>query len=290
LQQVRPDGAGLRAAIVRWLPAGAVTVAFLYLYFPVLQDLVTQWSTDPNYSHGFIVPIISAYLVWERREALERTSERGTPWGYIVLLASVVMLIVGTAATFGYAARLSLLLGIAGLILFLRGSQTLRTVTFPLAYLLFMIPPPAIIVNQIAFPLQLMAARLATGTLDLMGIPVLREGNVINLAPMSLEVTEACSGIRSLIALLALGMIFAYLTQRRWGPRVLVALSAIPIAMVTNAARITLTGVLVEVVGPAAGVGFYHEFSGLVIFVLAFLLLATESMILSRLLRAPRPA
>jgi len=202
----------------------------------------------------------------------------------------VVLLVVGTAATFGYAARVSLLVGLAGLILFLRGSQTLRTVVFPLAYLLFMIPPPAIIMNQIAFPLQLMAARLATGTLDLIGIPVLREGNVIDLAPMRLEVTEACSGIRSLIALLALAVIFAYLTQRRWGPRVLVALSAIPIALITNAARITLTGVLVETVGPAAGIGFYHEFSGLVIFVLAFLLLAAESVVLSRILRTPRPA
>ena len=258
----------------------------MYLYLPVLQDLVEQWLSDPNYSHGFVVPLIAGYLVWERREALRRAADGGSAWGYVLLVAGVGLLLVGEAATFGYAARVSLLVVIVGLILFLRGTEALRILTFPVAYLLFMIPPPAIIMNQIAFPLQLMAARLATASLDALGVPVFREGNVISLAPVQLEVTEACSGIRSLVALLALGVIFAYLTQRAWGPRVILALSTVPIALVTNAARITLTGLLVEAFGPAAGIGFYHEFSGLVIFGLAFVLLVAEGLVLTRL--APR--
>ncbi len=284
-QQVRLDGPeALRVAAARWLPGVAVGSALLYLYLPVLQDLVAQWVSDPNYSHGFVIPLITAYLVWERREALQRSGDRGNAWGYVLLVASIALLMVGEAATFGYAARVSFLLALAGLIVFLRGADALRIVTFPLAYLLFMIPPPAVVMNAVAFPLQTMAAKLATNTLDVLGVPVFREGNVIALAAVRLEVTEACSGIRSLVALLALAVIFAYLTQRRWGPRVFLALSAVPIAIVTNAARITLTGVLVEIFGPGAGLGFYHEFSGLVIFVLAFLLLAAEGLVLSRLL------
>jgi len=226
---------------------------------------------------------VAGYLVWERRRELRRIPARVSRWGYPLLLAGIALLVLGQAATFGYAARISLLLVLAGLVLFLAGPRVLRAVAFPLAYLLFMIPPPAIVMNAIAFPLQLMAARLATGSLDLLGVPVLREGNIITLAPMRLEVTEACSGIRSLIALLALAVIFAYFTQRTPLPRVLVALSAIPIALVTNAARIALTGMLVEGIGPAAGLGFYHVFSGLLVFALALVLLAVESLALSRL-------
>lgn len=231
---------------------------------------------------------MAGYLAWERRARLRRCVARVCPWGYGVLLAGIALLVLGQAATFGYAARLSLLIVLAGLVLFLAGPQVLRIVAFPLAYLLFMIPPPAVLVTRIAFPLQLLAARLATGSLDLLGVPVLREGNIITLAPMRLEVTEACSGIRSLVALLALGVIVAYAAHTRWLPRIAVALSAVPIALATNAARITLTGVLVETVGPRAGVGFYHGFSGLVIFVLAFVLLAAESLAVAR--AAPRAA
>jgi len=146
-----------------------------------------------------------------------------------------------------------------------------------------MVPLPDMILDRIAFPLQLMAAKLATGTLDLVNIPVLREGNIISLASVQLEVSEACSGIRSLVALLALAAIYAYLTQKRWVPRFGVFLSAIPIALVANAARVTLTGVLVEWFGPGMALGFYHAFSGLLIFVLAFGLLAVSSLTISRI-------
>jgi len=284
---VRPDLIEKRRialpALFPGLPIVALGAAVLYLYFPVLVDLVIQWKWDEDSSHGFLIPIVSAYLIWQRREQLRKCWVKGSAWGYLVLLVGLILLIVSQAGTFGFPARLSLLVVLTGLTLFLGGSEILRVVSFPLAYLLFMIPLPAPALNQIAFPLQLQAARLATSTLDLLNVPVLREGNIINLPLMRLEVAEACSGIRSLISLLALAVIYAYFTQTRWGPRLALALSAIPIALVANAARVTLTGVLVETVDPRLALGFYHTFSGVVIFGLAFGLLVLEGLALSRL-------
>lgn len=284
---VRPDTIGKRrialAALFPGLPIVALGAAVLYLYYPVLVDLVHQWRADEDYSHGFLIPIVSAYLIWQRRERLRDCRTKGSAWGYCILLAGLMLLIISQAGTFGYPARLSLLVVFTGLILFLSGPEVLRVVAFPLAYLLFMVPLPAPALNQIAFPLQLQAARLATGTLDVLNVPVFREGNIINLPSMRLEVAQACSGIRSLISLLALAVIYAYFTQRGWGPRLTLALSAIPIALVANAARVTLTGVLVETVDPRLALGFYHTFSGVVIFGLAFGLLALEGLALSRL-------
>lgn len=265
------------------LPVVILGAAVFYLYYPVLADLVIQWKGDENYSHGFLIPVVSAYLIWQRRESLRHCQARGSPWGYLVLLAGLMLLIISQAGTFGYPARLSLLVVFTGLILFLAGPKVLRAVAFPLAYLLFMVPLPAPALNQIAFPLQLQAARLATATLDVLNVPVLREGNIIDLPSMRLEVAEACSGIRSLISLLALAVIYAYFAHRKWGARVALALSAIPIALVANAARVALTGVLVETVDPRVALGFYHTFSGVVIFGLAFGLLALESLVLFRL-------
>jgi exosortase len=271
--------------LVRVLPAFQTIVlgaAVVCLYFPVLADLVTQWQTDENYSHGFLIPLISAYLIWERRQQLLRAPTRVSVSGYFVLLLGLTLLVVGQAATFGYAARLSLLLVLAALPLFLRGPDVLRIIAFPLAYLIFMIPLPAPALNQIAFPLQVLAARVATGTLDLLNFPVLREGNIISLAAVRLEVAEACSGIRSLISLLALATIYAYLTQKMWTPRLLLILSAIPIAVIANAVRVTLTGVLAYTLGLRTAMGFYHTFAGWLIFVIAFGILALEGVFLSR--------
>lgn len=259
---------------------------FAYLYWPTLAGLAAQWATDENYSHGFLIPIVSGYIIWDRREALRRARIVPSLWGYPLLVVAVGLLVISEAAAFGYPGRLSLPLALAGIVLFLGGSQVLRLLLFPIAFLIFMLPLPVPVFNQIAFPLQLVAARIATLTLDVLNIPVLREGNVINLAYARLEVTEACSGIRSLVSLLSLATIFAYFSQRDVLRRSALVLSAIPIALVTNATRVALTGILAHTVGVAAGMGFYHTFSGWLIFVLGVSFLALVSIALSRPRRA----
>lgn len=271
---------GVPLAVVFQVAALGAVIAVLY--GQAFADLASQWAADENYSHGFVIPLISAYLVWERRHALSRCRVQGSAWGYALLLLAVALLILGQAATFGYPVRLSFILVLAGLTLYLAGGQVLRILAFPFAYLLFMIPLPAPVLTKVALPLQLFAARVATGVLDVLNVPVLREGNVIDLATIRLDVVEACSGIRSLIALLALATIFAYFTQRTWRGRLTLVLSAIPIAVVANAARVTLTGVLTQTFGLAAAMGFYHEFSGLLVFGLAFALMVATGWMITR--------
>ncbi len=253
------------------------------LYAPIMADLAYQWRVDPEYSHGPLVLLIGAYLVWRRRQDLQRCPSAPSSTGFLVILAGLGLLIVGEAAVFGYFMRVSLLVVVAGAILFLSGPRMLRALAFPLAYLLFMIPLPYIVFDRITLPLQLLASSLATSALDAIGIPALREGNVITLAAAQLGVTEACSGIRSLISLGAIGMIYAYLAFPGWWRQAILVASTIPIAIAANAARVALTGLLADRFGIQAAMGFYHTFSGLLVFALAVTLLvfagATLSMV-----------
>lgn len=277
-RQRRAARPALRAVLWTLPLAGLI----LYLYWPTLAGLVWQWMTDEDYSHGFLIPLVSAYLVWERRDALRAVRAAPSPWGYPLIVLAVALLVVSEAAAFGYPARLSLPILLAGLALFLGGRALLAVLAFPIAFLLFMLPLPVPVFNAVAFPLQTLAARAATATLDLLSIPVLREGNVIALAYTKLEVTEACSGIRSLVTLLALSTIYAYVAHQGTLRRTLLVFSAIPIALVTNAARVALTGILAHGVGVAAAMGFYHTFSGWLIFGLGFGMLVLVGMVLGR--------
>jgi exosortase len=196
------------------------------------------------------------------------------------MAGAVGLLIVGSLGAELFTSRFSLLLLSAGIILFLAGWNTLGAVAFPLAFLVLMIPVPAIIYNEITFPLQLLASRWAASILEVIGVPVLRDGNILVLSNYSLEVVEACSGIRSLMSLTALAVAYGYLADtRRWVRVALVALM-VPIALLTNAIRITVAGALAHHFGPAAAEGFLHEFSGWVIFLSAVLLMFLTHRIL----------
>lgn len=262
--------------------SSALAVLLLGLYHEVLSYLVLQWYLDPNYSHGFLVPFVAAYFVRERYDALSRLAVRPSLWGAALLGLGLLMLVLGAIGAELFVQRVSLIVVIAGLVLLLLGPEQLRVLLFPIAFLLFMIPLPAIVVNAAAFPLQLLAAKTATFCLFHAGIPVLREGNVIVLAGTTLEVAEACSGIRSLQTLMALATVYAYFTQdavwRRWA---LIVLS-IPIAIVANAFRVSGTGFLAHAFGLEAAEGFYHGFSGWLIFVLAFVLLMGAGTLLAK--------
>jgi exosortase len=250
--------------------AALIAIGVLILYADVLTKLLLAWRTDDNYSHGFFIVPIALYLAWERRDQLAAASARPSSLGLLIVLASAVVLAAGVLGAELFLTRISLVGMLGGIVLFMFGWRHLRILAFPLLFLVLMIPLPAIIFNKIAFPLQLLASRAGEFALSSVDIPVLREGNVLVLANTSLEVAEACSGIRSLISLLTLGIVFGYLADSRAWVRTIVALSTIPVAVVSNGARVAGTGIAAHRFGPAAAQGFFHEFSGWAVFVVAF--------------------
>jgi exosortase len=243
------------------------------LYAPVLKNLVADWWNNPDYGHGFLVPVFSGYVLWREREKWLNTEIKPSNFGLLVMLGAVVILLGGSLGAELFTTRISLLILLAGMILFLTGWKMLRAVSLPLAFLILMIPLPVLIYNQITFPLQLLASRFATFWLELVRVPVLREGNVLILPNYSLEVVEACSGIRSLMTLLTLAIAYGYLVERRRWVRYALAILMVPIAIVSNAIRIMGTGVLTFHFGPKAAEGFFHEFSGWIIFLAALILM-----------------
>jgi exosortase len=265
------------------LVIGALVALLAGLYHEILVKLATQWNDNPDYSHGFLVPILVGYFVWERWDRLKALRIMPSLWGVALLACGLLMLVVGSIGAELYLQRSSLIVVMAGLVLLIMGRDALKTLMFPIAFMLFMVPLPAIVVNAVAFPLQLFAARTAEFCLFNFGIPVLREGNVIVLAGTTLEVAEACSGIRSLQALLALGTVYAYFSQRSTWKRWVLVLLSVPIAIAANAFRVSGTGVLANYWGSQAAEGFYHTFSGWLIFVVAFLLLLGCGGLLSRM-------
>jgi exosortase len=266
-------GESLSLPVFHLLPVAILGGALLLLYWPTLVKLVMDWWDDPNYSHGFLVPLFSGYLVWQRRAALTSgmTRPHGRWTGLAVLLAGLGTLVLGEVGAERFLAASSLVPVLAGLVLFHLGTGPLRTVAFPLGYLLFMVPLPSIVFYAIAFPLQRLAAENAAWTLDLVGVPVLLDGNVIHLSQITLGVTEACSGIRSLISMLALAVAWGHLTLRGFWPQALLVASALPITVIANAGRVVLTGLIGQYVGIEYATGFFHGFSGWAIFVLACL-------------------
>ena len=245
----------------------------LWIYAPVLVHLVRQWERDPNYSHGFFVPAFSLFVVWSERARLRSLPLRPSWSGLLVLAGALAVLTAGTLGAELFLSRVSFLLSIAGLFILAFGWNHLRAVLFPWLFLLLMIPIPTIVFNQITFPLQLLASRAAAHLLPLAGVPVLREGNVIQLPAMALEVAEACSGIRSLMSLTTLAIIYGYLMEPRMPLRIILALGSIPIAVIANSLRIVGTGLLVQYWDPEKAQGFFHTFSGWLIFVVSLVLL-----------------
>lgn len=252
------------------MPLALLVAGFVVLYRDVLVELVRDWATDDNYSHGFLIVPLALYLAWERRHLLAGLEPRPRSLGLAIVLGSVGVLAAGTLGAELFLTRVSILGLLAGSIVFLFGWRHLRVLAFPIAFLILMIPLPTLIFNQITFPLQLLASRAGESVLMMSGIPVLREGNVIVLAHTTLEVAEACSGIRSLVSLITLGIVYGYFTDSRTSVRVLIALSTVPVAIIANGLRVAGTGVAAQLYGPAAAEGFFHEFSGWVVFIVAF--------------------
>lgn len=320
-----PTVSGLPATNNLWRIL-AIAAALVFSYATVLTKLTHDWWTDENYSHGLLIPFVIGFILWTERERLARAMQRPAMWcGLTAVLFASLALWAGTAGAELYLQRTSLVVMLAGIVIYFWGFSILRLVAIPLFLLLLAIPIPAIVFNKIAFPLQLFASRCAVWAMTVFEIPVLRQGNVIELMPLGaretkkLEVVEACSGIRSLMTLLTLAVVLAYFTQPRpdsgdgntgssssGGSRIrsaiervktfgfwrstIVVLSAVPIAILTNALRVSGTGILARYYGTRVADGFFHSFSGWVIYVVAFLLLFGVGWLLDRVSpTAPAP-
>jgi len=269
--------------------AATALVAFVGLYWNVFGTLISDWSTDDNDSHGFCIIPLALFFLWERRDRLREIVPRPSIFGVPLLLFGGFVLLAGLYGADRFLPRVSMIFVLAGSIVFVWGWSMLKAVAFPLGFLVLMIPLPALIFNQIAFPLQLLASQAGEATLSAAGIPVLREGNVIVLAHTTLEVAEACSGIRSLVSLMSLGIVFGYFTDPRGGVRVAIVLSTIPIAIVANAARVAGTGIAAHYYGVAAAEGFFHTFSGWLVFGVSFILMFVVARMLVRVTPVARP-
>ena len=270
-----------RVATRQQLILGTAAIALLVaIYTPILYYMALHWYGSEDYSHGFLIPPLAAYFAWERQPQLRRARIEPSWWGLLPLALSSVTLAIGRLGVELMNMRVSFVLALIGLVVLLFGRQVFRVLAFPLCFLFLMVPLPNSLLLPIAFPLQLVAADWAVSLLYYLHIPALREGNIIHLPNATLFVEVACSGLRSLMALITLGVVFAYFFRRSWGERIIIVLSAIPTAIVVNALRVALTGILTYRFGEKAAGGLVHEFQGLVTFGGAFVLLLFEAWLL----------
>lgn len=244
-------------------------LAMAFMYFGIVGGMVDDWFNDENYSHGFIIPGIAAYFLWRSRKELASSPVVPSFWGLVLVMMGGTMYLTGTVVQEYFLMRTSLIVILAGGIWNLFGYQILRLAALPVVYLIFMVPLPYTVYNSLAFPLKLFVAQVSVALLKLSGLPVLREGNVIIFPNITLEVVEACSGMRSLVSLVAMGVAYAFLSLKFPWQRVLLVLSTVPIAVGSNVLRVYGTGVLSRYYGAEAAEGFFHEFAGIAVFLVA---------------------
>ena len=273
LDQKSLSSSRIRIPSRTWVPITMIGLLLVALYYRIGIKLVVDWYNIADYSHGFLVPLFSLFLIWDRRKQIAETPIRQSWAGVSLIVLGLITLVFGVYGVDLFTSRISFVILLSGLIWTFLGGAMLRQLRFPILILLLAIPFPEIIFNQITFPLQLLASRLASSTLPLLGVPVLQEGNVIQLPVMKLEVAEACSGIRSLMSLFTLAVFYGYFLERTTSRRVVLALASIPIAVAANAIRIVGTGLCVQYWDPAKALGFFHEFSGWVMFLISLVCL-----------------
>ena len=271
-----------------WTPVLWFGVLLAVCYAPVLIFLVKQWSQSEDMGHGFFVPVVAGFIVWQRRSALAAIKPVTNYWGLAVVIVGGLFMVVGTLGAQIFIARVAFLVSLGGIVLFLGGTRMMKALAFPLFLLLFMIPIPSMIYARITLPLQLFASAVAENVLALLGIPVLRDGNVLELASQRLSVVEACSGIRSLLSLSFLSLVYGYFFDRKAWMRWVLLAATIPIAIAANATRVTLTGLISEYRTDLAE-GFFHTVEGLVLFGVSLALLVAFHQAVNRIYQARHP-
>lgn len=267
--------------VYRWYLVGLLLL-LITLYVKIVPEMVQQWYQDENYSHGFLVPLIAGYFLYTRWSDLKDAPATCWKYGLIVISFGTLQLLIGWLGSEYFTMRSSLIVLLAGIILFFFGTAVFRIVTLPIAYLFFMVPIPYIIYDMVAFPLKVFVTKVSVLTLKAAGVVVMREGNIIMFPATTLEVADACSGIRSLVSLLALAVAFAFFIRITPWKRLLLICSAVPIAIFTNAMRVIVTGFLAQYWGEKAAQGFFHEFAGLAVFGLAMVMLVAIGAFLTK--------
>ncbi len=263
---------------------GIAGILFLLLYSPTFSMFIYDWSNDDNYSHGFLVPFIVGYLVWTKKDELRKLVPKPSNIGLVVLFIGLSIYIVGTIGAEWFLRRSSLIIVLGGMILYLYGKHYFRVLLFPLIFLMFMIPLPAIIYKGIAFQLQLFVSFVSAKLIAFFGVSVYLNGNIIEVSSGPLAVEEACSGMRSIMALLALSALFAYIAYRSRLKQGIIVAFALPVAVVTNIIRVSTTGTMAHYFGHEAAEGILHDSFGWIVFVIAFILLFLLSKILDLIL------
>ncbi|MBK5294696.1 MAG: exosortase [Acidobacteriia bacterium] len=255
-----------------WMPVAWISVLLIVCFAPVLQGMVLDWMNNDDMGHGFFVPVLALWIVWTRKDTLLQLPMRPNAWGLVLVLLGAAQLIAGTLGAELFVSRTAFLVSLSGILLYAGGTPLLRVLAFPLFLLLFMVRIPAILYSQITFPLQIFASSVAEHLLWMIGIPVLREGNILELSSQRLSVVEACSGIRSLLSLSFLSLIYAHSFDSKVWMRGALLVATVPIAVAANAFRVTLTGVLSEY-NPELAQGFIHSAEGWIIFLISMIIL-----------------
>ncbi len=251
-------------------------------YATIVPGMVSDWYNDENYSHGFLVPVISAYFLSQNWSELKKTPLRPSNIGLLVIVGSLLLLMLGFIGTEYFIMRSSLVFLLAGIVLYWFGWGVLRLSALPIVFLIFMVPLPYIVYDSIAFPLKLLVTQASVAVLKMLSVPVVSEGNIIMFPQTVLEVADACSGLRSLMSLVTLAVAVAFMMHKSILNRTILILSAVPVAILTNMFRVIVTGYLASHYGAAAAEGFFHEFAGMAVFILAMVILFTESAILRK--------
>lgn len=251
-----------------WVPIGWFAVLLGLCYGPMITQLVYVWWTDDNMGHGFFVPLVAGFIAWQHRGLLMAEPPQSNKWGLAIVALGAAQSVLATLAAELFTQRLAIVVTLTGIVLYIGGKRWLKILAFPLVLLVFMIPIPAILYAQLTLKLQEMASALAEYMLGVIGIPVLREGNLLKLPSQTLNVAEACSGIRSLLSLTFLSLVYGYFRDNRNWVRWLLFFSTIPIAILANGMRVMLTGVLSEM-NTAWASGIFHEVEGYIVFVIA---------------------
>jgi exosortase len=276
-----PEVEDLSEPAIPWISLGWFAALLILCYAPVLARLVKQWNDDEDMGHGFFVPVVAGWIAWQKRHELFNGPLRSNSAGMLLVIVGAVQLYIGTLGAELFLARTAIIESLVGIVLFLGGWHAVRVLAFPLFLLVFMVPIPGVIYNQITFPLQLFASQVAAFVLDLIGIPVLRDGNVLELASQKLSVVEACSGIRSLLSLSFLALVYAYFFDTKPWMRWALLIATVPIAIAANAGRVTITGIMSEI-NPELAHGVAHTASGWVIFMIALVMLVITHQVISR--------